>query len=72
MNSYNLKMCGIWMTGSPLYDNRTELQQRAADDRLRDGRAERENKVLRKTDLTKDGLEKLHFYPLTGGHETYS
>ena len=71
MNSYNLTKVSHWASGSQLYEKRTEGQIRAEMDRHRGDLTEQQNRVLREADLKDENFEHLHFYPMTGGHETY-
>ena len=71
MESYNLHKCGVWASGSPLYDARTEGQLHADEVKKWHDRGEREAKVLHRADLTNDGFDNLHFYPVEGALQTY-
>ena len=71
MESYNLHKCGVWASGSRFFDARTEGQLHAAEVKKWDNRTEHQNKVLHRADLTDDGFDKLHFYPVSGAPQTY-
>ena len=71
MESYNLQKCGVWASGNRFFDNRTEAQLRAAEVKKWDDRMEFENKVLKRAELTDDGLDNLHFYQVEGAWQTY-
>ena len=71
MESKNLLKCGVWASGSRFFDNRTEGQLHAEEVKKWHDRGERQAKVLHRADLTKDGFEYLHFYPMNGAPQTY-
>ena len=71
MESYNLQKCGQWASGNRFFDNRTEAQLHADEVVKWHDRAERECKVLHRADLTDDGLDNLHFYPVEGAWQTF-
>ena len=71
MESKNLLKCGVWASGSRFFDNRTEGQLHAAEVKKWDERMECQAKVLKRADLTKNGFDYLHFYPIGGAPQTY-
>ena len=70
MESYNLQKCGVWASGNRFFDNRTEGQLRADEVKKWEDRLEFENKVLKRAELTDDGLDNLHFYQVEGALQT--
>ena len=70
MEPNNLQKCGVWSSGNRFFDNRTEGQLRADEVKKWGERMEFENKVLKRAELTDDGLDNLHFYQVEGALQT--